>query len=343
MARIKVEDSPLISPVNSYCFKMDRRLMGKTYYDYSDEVETNYHNYLRKDPYFYTKLLMEDFKYRHLNQLNILVEIYGQQGSGKSLFGQDLAGRIADIYGVKFNMGKHTLADFDILDKELHNSPFKTTFIVDEQPKAFYGHGSTRIMRGLQDYEEICRYTMKNIIYIAPTSRDHTSYYVFKEGNHDAVIRQQNTKCETCKLKNKCLPLLKKSLCDMPFYEKHGYPKAFEFLLYTERKADERLLPRFYVRLPVLPPNLMMRYDGIKQKNIEIFESKLSLGSREKTDRLKKFVEKYKDKLLTEDGKPVKVKRIKVLVLNYFGNRSTTTSELDLWTEEIRMLLEEMD
>ena len=71
---------PLESPLNAYSYRMDKKLAGqKGIFAYYDLVE-------KLDPNYVSRLLLEDFKYRFNSQLNILIEIYGQQGSGKSLF-----------------------------------------------------------------------------------------------------------------------------------------------------------------------------------------------------------------------------------------------------------------
>ncbi len=259
---------------------------------------------------------------------------------GKSLFGQDLAGRIGKIYDVPFNMKQNTVADFDILDSVLHNSPFRTTFVVDEQPVSMYGYGSSRVRGSLKDYEEICRYTMKNIIYISPSQREHSSYYLFKEDMRPSVERFKNENCLKCSKQKECLKIYAenkfKPLCDEPFWHRHGYPTAFNFMLCTTRKTDNQLLPRGYVRLPVIPPKMMRLYDTIKQRNIAIFENKESLGWVQQRKELQEFQEKYKSKILKENGKTVPKNLIKAYLQDYFGSRSFTTTELDIFCAIIK-------
>ena len=323
-----LDNIPLESPLNKYSYKLDKKMLGKNLFEYYAKIE-------KLDPNYITTLLLKDFEYRYISQLNILAEIYGQQGCGKSLFAQDLAYRTGKIYGVDFAMDSNTVADFDILDSILHNSPYRSTFVVDEQPTSMFGYGSSRVMRGLKDYEEICRYTMKNIYYIAPTEREHSSYYVFKEDQRPSVERFRNEKCLSCQKQTECLKIFSENkfqtLCDLPFWKRHGYPIAFNFMLITARKTDNHLMPRGYVRLPILPPKLMKQYDKIKRRNLDFFEQKESAGWTQQRAELRNFQEQYRDRLIGSNGKVVSKDLIKVYLQDFFGGRAFTTSELDMF------------
>lgn len=327
---IKVLDNlPLESPLNKFCYNMDRRLAGKNIFEY--------HAFAKKvDTTYSTNLFLEDLKFRCNSQLNALIEIYAEQGTGKSLFGQNIAGHLGQIYEKPFNMEKHTLGDLDLLDQALHNTPFRTSFVVDEQKREFFGYGSERVSRSLRDFEEICRYTLKNIIYISPTQREHSSYYLFKEGDFPSVERNRNQTCLDCSKQRDCMKIYSaktrfKTLCGIDFWERHGYPKSFCFLLCTSRKFDNTLLPRCYVRFPVLPPALMIKYDAIKNRNIKVYESKESFGWQKQREQLKEFQKLFKDKLINEKGKIVSKDLIKGYLMDHFGGRAFTTIEIDIF------------
>jgi len=126
---------------------------------------------------------------------------------GKSLFGQDLAHRIANIYEKPFDMEHHTLADFDILDSVLHDSPFRSTFVVDEQPVSMFGYGSARVMRGLKDYEEICRFCIapNTEIYVVENNKlkkrkvkdlDGKSFTVLSKNLKTGKVEQDTAFCK---------------------------------------------------------------------------------------------------------------------------------------------------
>lgn len=331
-----MEQEDIFSPFKKYCYEMDKKLRDKSYYDYYDYIEAVY----LKNPGYGASLFLSDVKYRHKHQLNVLAELYGQQGCGKSLFGQDLAYRVSDTFEQPFDAINHTLVDFDDLEKKLHDAPFRTTFIVDEQPKSFFGYGSSRVTKSLRDFEEICRYTMKNILWIAPSERAHSSYYVFKEGDVESVERTQNPECLNCPKQSKCLKIFEKNkyetLCSMEFYHRHGYPKAFVFQLQTERKSDGHYCPRAYVRLPMLPPKLDKKYDSIKQSNISVFESRKTIGWSETRRKLKDFQKKYKAVLIRENGKPAPKELIKAYLMDHFGGRAFTVSEMDIMVAVVR-------
>ena len=327
MDNVSLGNFPIESPMNKFCYGMDKKFFGKSIYDYFEFVET-------LDPVYITNLLMQDFRFRYNSQLNALVEIYGQQGSGKSIFGQNLAGNIGKIYELPFDMERHTVADLDILNMVLPEAPYRTTFIADEQPLSFFGYGSTRVKKNLKDFEEISRITMKNIIYISPSSREHSSYYVFKEHMQESVQRASNEECLKCSKQKECLKLYSENkfdtLCGLPFWERHGYPVAFIFMLCTPRKTDNHLMPRGYVRFPVLPPKLMQKYDIIKGKNMELFEKKESMGWNEQREQLRAFQKKFRHKIIKEDGKIASKNLIKAYLHDHFGSRAFTTTELDI-------------
>lgn len=336
-----MDDVPLTSPLSDFCYKMDLKLRNKNV--------DSYYNFVEKvDPLYIKSLLIADWRYRYAHQLNVLIEIYGNQGSGKSLFGQNVAIHLGKIFEMPFNMEQHTLADFDLLDDALHSTPYRTTFVVDEQPKSFYGYGSGRVLNSLKDFEEVCRYTMKNIIYISPSEREHSSYYMFKEDARPSVERFNNPKCLKCKRQADCLRIFSenkfKTMCGMPFYKRHGYPVAFNFMLIYPRKSDNNLMPRGYARFEVLPPKLMQKYDTIKQRNLNIFEKRENLGWIKQREQLKEFQDKYRDLLINDKGKVVAKDLIKAYLMDFFGGaRNFTISELDLMTAVVKAEIRSKD
>jgi len=177
--------------------------------------------------------------------------------------------------------------------------------------------------------------TMKNILYIAPSEREHSSYYVFKEDQRPSVERFRKQECLDCPKQAKCLQNFSenrfKTLCGIDFWKRHGYPIAFNFMLITVRKSDNNLMPRGYVRLPIISPDLMKKYDAIKRRNIRVFENKESLGWVKQREELQEFQKKFKDRLINAKGKVVSKNLIKAYLMDYFGERSFTTTELDIF------------
>lgn len=342
----------LESPLSAFSNFMDKKLRNQTIYDYYDYIEGI-------QPEKIGNLFLSEIQYRANNQLNILIETYGQQGSGKSLFSIGWAFKIAEIYGVPFEMKTNITVDFDDLDIILHNSPFRSTFVVDEQPTNFIGYGSVSTKNSLKDFEEMARFTQKNIVYIAPTEREHASYFVFKEDEKKSVERINNPRCLACLKKNDCLGKIHlnkfKTLCDLPFWERHGYPKHFNFLLLSHRKTDNYLMPRGYIEIPVLSHEKMIEYDSIKIKNIDALDKKESSAWEKQRKQLSDFSKKYEPHLITvvkkrekiiqnndvffetrKEKKVVSMNTIKGLLMDFFGKRRFTTTELEIMAALIK-------
>lgn len=320
---------------------MDKKLRNQTIYDYYDYIE-------RVKEEDLTNCWWSECKYRADNQLNVLTEIYGSQGSGKSLFGSALNIGIANIFGVPFDFAKNISIDFDELDSIIRSAPFRSTFQVDEQPTTFIGYGSNTTKNSLKDFEEMARFTQKNITYIAPTEREHASYFVFKEDEKSSVERTKNDKCLACNMQGECIGTFPKhkftTLCGMPFWERHGYPIKFRFLLLTHRKTDNFLMPRGYISLPVLTPEKMLEYEEIKKRSIVQMESKDSFAWEHQRQELEDFVSQYFDKLVIEkkNGKQVQsLNLIKAYLMDAFGKRHYTTSEMDIISSLVKADLQE--
>ena len=64
---------PLESPLNLFCYRMDKKLSGKTTYDYYDLVE-------KFNPIYLTNLFLKDCEFRFNAQLNILAERTASSG-----------------------------------------------------------------------------------------------------------------------------------------------------------------------------------------------------------------------------------------------------------------------
>lgn len=297
----------LISPFQDYCDEIDEK--------HPDWGEINYLVFIKQlyneRPFFITNLVEQDIKYRSENHLNVVASIEGQQGCGKSTFGLALAFMISKYFNVPFSM-KNIYSTVWELDAALRNSPYASTHILDEQRKKNVGLMSETDILSLIDYEEQCRYTQKNLIYISPEVADHSHYFVF---SYDFLTRQGNNACDNDK-KNPfecskgfniaaCYKNKWKTSCKMPFFERKGYPKQLRFILKTHRKIDGVLVPRGYVELPVVNSRTMQLYDSIKKKMVQKLESQEDRSF----DRLKKIA----DDFWKAHGKKtvVKVKKVK--------------------------------
>jgi len=323
-----MDNSLLSSPLGSFSYQLDQNLQGESvyrYYEYAESIPSNY----------MTKLFFDEAAFRYRHQLNMLVAIISEQGTGKSTFGSVMGFKFGETFEIPFSINNNTVVDFDQLDKVLHESPFRTTFLVDEQPRSFFGIGSSRVLKNLSDYEEMCRYTQKNIIWVSPTEREHSAYFLFKESDaRPSVERLRNDTCLKCEHQNKCLKIAGenkfKTFCGIPFFERHGYPVAFNFLLHTKRKIDGMWMPRGFVRLPMLSPENAQLYDSVKKKNIQDFEQKRTIGWNETREKLKVFQEQYKSLIFNETtGKMANKDLIRGYLLDCFGGHAFTTTELN--------------
>jgi hypothetical protein len=164
----------------------------------------------------------------------------------------------------------------------------------------------------LQDYEEQCRYTQKNIFYASPKVRDHSHYFVFTAMN---IHRKINHYCANCpieyqkecfkkKFETNCPPefVLLRGGEKVPFYERSGYPERLIFLLKTKRKIDGWEVPRGFVVIPMVNPETVQLYDVIKKKNIDKLESQEDNAFKYKRNIVDRFVQEYGEMCIKMQG-----------------------------------------
>ncbi len=326
-----MDNNYLISPFEEYCNEIDEENQMWSKADYYAFAKSLYNS----TPNYITNLFLADAEFRAKNMLNMILSIEGQQGCGKSLFGLALAFYISKIFGVIFSF-LHIFVQINDLDDSLRDSPNRTTFILDEQKKKKVGLESETDYLSLIDYEEQCRYTQKNLIYISPNIVDHSHYFVF---SYDFLTRLDNKSCyndsnskktHLCKKGfniNKCYSEKWKTLCKIPFHKRKGYPSKFRFLLQTHRKIDKFLVPRGFVEIPIVNPETVKRYDAVKKSNINALEKKQDSTF----DRYKKNVETFWN--LHKKGTMILVKKVrnkKVKIQNKDGTvRLTPVQTVD--------------
>lgn len=269
------------SPFVQFCSVMDREAMTN---EHSMQwYYTKCYQLWETKPDYIKDLLIQDGKFRAKFGLNIIASVDGEQGLGKSLFSLFWCYLLSEIFGVPFDIDKNLYVTPEDLDYGLRNSDFRTTHFLDEQRKKNVGMGAISTDLSLQDYEEQCRYTQKNIFYASPKIRDHSHYFVFTAQN---IHRLTNDYCSNCPIENQKECFKKKFETDcppefimlrggekVPFWERSGYPSRLIFLLKTKRKLDGWEVPRGFVSVPMVNPQTLMKYDKIKKKNIEKLES----------------------------------------------------------------------
>lgn len=300
------------SPIVITCDAFDKQALLKDqgldyYYKFVYEVA-------EKDPFYWTNALLEDFKFRERFGLNIIASAEGEQGTaGKSLFFLWWAFKLGEIFRKPFDMDKNLYAVPEELDYNIRTSEPRTTHFLDEQRNKNVGMGSRASDLSLQDYEEQCRFTQKNILYASPEIHDHAHYFVF---NSQGIERWRNEMfCANCpeNIQAKCYENKFDTCCPpefvglrggekVPFYYRTGYPKYFNFLLKTKRKIDGWLVPRGIVKVPCVSPETMLAYDLIKRKNVEKFEKNKEDSFKYLVEDAELFIKEYEKSLIRMIG-----------------------------------------
>lgn len=262
-----------------------------------------YEKALSRDRQYFTNLFLMDLDWRANHQQNALISIEGQQSSGKSLFGMNIAFRLGLFFNFPFIIDRDMFANPYDLDFELRKGERRRTFQYDEQPQRMVGVGSGATKVSLSDWEDIARYTQKNVIYCSPEVLDHSHYFVFQQVEH-GIKRLHNDTCRNCPHLKECQTDFYKTMCEkgkvnhgIKFWERDGYPVEFSFLLSTKRLADKLLIPRGVVTLPMVTPATALVYDQVKKKNILDFESFTNKSWNRKLEEIHEFVDEYFDKL----------------------------------------------
>ncbi len=307
----------LESPFVKYCDAIDKKMMlqGASLDDYLAlcfEIDENRVKF--PNPNYIHDLLIKDFKFRAKFRGNIIMSVEGMQWTGKSLFSLYWAFVIGNIFEKPFRMDKELFAIPNDLDESLKKTPYRTTHFLDEQRKKNVGMGSVSVDLSLQDYEEQCRWTQKNIIYASPEIRDHKHYFVFQAQSMKRI--ENKIFCARCpaEIQNKCYKDQFTTTCPkefikenrgkkITFYERSGYPKSFTFLLKTSRKLDgASLVPRGFVTVPIVTPETVQAYDIIKGKNIQRLEKQEDEAFKYKRTVIDKFVDSYGDNCIKLTG-----------------------------------------
>jgi hypothetical protein len=326
-----------LSPLQDYCQKIDLQHYDKTYGWYYYDLA------LKLPSEFVTNLLLKEFEWRANHQQNILASVEGEQGSGKSLFTINMAIWTGKHFGNQFNLGRDIYTNPYELDSDIRNNDERRrTFLYDEQPQRMVGLGSYSTKISLRDYEEIGRYTQKNVFYCSPQLHDHAHYFVFKQVDYQ-LDRIVNPTCKVCPKYIDCVKHKYSTLCLIPFFERDGYPKQFRFMLYTKRLSDQVLMPRGIVAFPMLMPKTAIEYDRIKDKNIKAFENYENKAWENKVNDIKEFVNEFQEELIKETTlgkKPVSKKLIEATFYNKFGTNRFLKEEVGLFVEMARQMLQ---
>lgn len=297
------------SPFVEYCDKIDEKFFSEgagleQYYQFCIQMRDNRKTFPNEN-YIYD-LFVEDIKHREKFRKNIIMSIEGDQGEGKSLFALYWAYFISIIFGEKFKIKDQLYVTPADLDEGLRNSPFRSTHLLDEQRKKKVGMGSISEELSLVDYEEQCRWTQKNIIYVSPRITDHSHYFIFTANNIQRI--ENKDFCAVCpkKIQDKCYKSQFETACSkefikrnggkkIRFFERSGYPKSITFMLKTKRKIDNWVVPRGFITVPMVTPETVKIYDSIKAINILKLEKQEDEAFKYKDKIINDFIAVYKN------------------------------------------------
>jgi len=256
-------------PLQQHLFELDYQMSGMTYEEYWKYAQT-------VNPKQLTSRLIESWKWRADTRNNVVMSTEGEQGTGKSLSNIYFGLVLGKIFDRDFSL--EDIAFYpEEMEKAIENSHTRQTIMCDEQQTTNVGLMSSTIRNRLVDYEEQLRFSMTNLLYVAPSLRQHQHYYVLKTWK---PIRMKNKHCNICK-KPTCIE------CEVPEEKRSGYPAFFVSMLETKRAQDGMLVPRGYVLARMPPKKIVNEYEAIKQEHIRKLKAKESL----RWDFLKKLAE----------------------------------------------------
>jgi hypothetical protein len=245
------------------------------------------------------------------------------QSSGKSLFSLNLCLWLGKYYNYPFVIERDIYANPWDLEKELKEGDRRRTYLYDEQPERLVGMGSAALKVSLSDWEDIARYTQKNVIYCSPSVRDHSHYFIFEQVDYD-IKRISNKVCLDCSDYAKCQTDFYHTLCEkgvhdkgINFWSRDGYPVSFSFMLKTHRMSDKQVVPRGVVTFPMVEPKTALRYDAMKKKNLENFEKLINNAWNLKIKEIEKFMNEHFSDLVVE-GKHGLQPASKKVIESYF-------------------------
>lgn len=338
-----------LSPLAQYCESFDSRFIDKsldwTYQYAKEKIPTDY----------FSSLFLKEIQFRADHHQNNLIDVEAEQASGKSLFSIDLSIRIGTAYNYPFVLERDIYINPMDLEPELRKEgDRRRTFLYDEQPKRKAGIGSGTADLSLSDWQDIARYTQKNIIKCSPETYEVRSYFWFRQVDYQ-IKRLENKKCVNCSEYSRCQASFYKTLCDtgevdkkIPFWERDGYPLNFSFMLYTKRLRDKLFVPRGVVSLPMVTPATALKYDEVKKENIDRFESfnsglwnkklgEMDIFILENFNHLTKKKEKKFGTIIMPESKAV----IEGWFYTKFGTQKYTRDEVGIFLGLIKQKLNE--
>ena len=153
--------------------------LGKA--DWGTDTYINYAT-TKVPPNFLKNALIGDFEQRFKEKNNVVMYIYGIQGSGKSLLGIELGLALGKIYGKPLEVKNITFFDAQF-NNNLKDTEYKDTLIHDEADEKQYGALSLYYSGEIQDAMYRNRATQQNYIFCSPHEGERGQFFTIDVKN----------------------------------------------------------------------------------------------------------------------------------------------------------------
>ena len=272
----------------------------------ADWSEDDYKNYAttKVPPSFLRRALTQDFKQRYKEKNNMVIYIYGNQGSGKSLLGIELGLTIGKIYHKPLQVKNITFFDAQFCNN-LKETEYKDTLIHDEADEKTYGALSAYYAGEIQDAMFRNRATQQNYIFCSPHEGERGQFI---------TIDVKNTR-----------------------KDKNGKPLQIEALLYTSWYNDSTIRVCRGILIWDISQEALdfyKKYNKNKHDSLEKIKKDLGGTFNIVTIVANKKYEQLKDKLIL---KPKNNKEEYTIVKGaYFGDIIEIEGDIGKYTADLR-------
>jgi hypothetical protein len=287
-----------LSPLEEHFRHFD---MGKAHWSTADYI--NYST-TKVSPHFLKQALTEDFKQRFKENNNVIIYIYGTQGSGKSLLEICIGLELGEIYKRPLNVKNIAFFESQFVDviKSAENCD---TLFLDEEDDKQYGALSMYYQGEVQDAMFRNRATKQNYFFASPHEGEKGQFI---------TIDVKNTR------------------------KVNGIPVQIEALLYTSWYNDSMIrVCRGVLVWDVTPKALEFYNKYLVFKNDSLDKIKKDMGGNfdivKKVSKLK--FEELKEKLILKPTE--KEKEFRLQKGAYFGDIIEIDGDIGKYTRDVRL------
>jgi len=288
-----------LSPLEEHFRRFD---IGKAEWSTSDYI--NYST-TKVSPHFLKHALVEDFKQRYKENNNVIIYIYGVQGSGKSMLEICLGLDLGKIYKRPLKVENIAFfeAQFINIIKKAKNCD---TLFLDEEDDKQYGALSMYYQGEVLDAMFRNRATKQNYLFASPHEGEKGQFI---------TIDVKNTR------------------------KVNGIPTQIEALLYTSWYNDSQVrVCRGILVWDITKEHLDFYNKYLKYKNDSLEKIKKDLGGN--FDIVTKVsITKFKElkhKLILKPNENDKIKEYKIVKGAYFGDIIEVEGDIGKYTRDVR-------